>query len=265
MKRKLTIPGIGELLQLRLHDGVDVCVSKEIAEKNIWEPYETSLIVEKLRKGDVFLDIGANIGYYTVIASTIVGEKGKVIAYEPDEKNFELLAENVELNRLTNVHAFPAALSDCSGSGYIYLCENNKGDHRIYDTGESRKKLEIKLINADEHVPQITNRIDFIKIDTQGSETRIINGLKKLIEQNANHLSLIVEFWPYGLAKAGSSGHELLEILFSFDMSFFLIDHIEHRLIAVTKIDMLNWLKDIDSIPDNQGFANLFLAPQAAV
>ncbi|MCP4755638.1 MAG: FkbM family methyltransferase [Proteobacteria bacterium] len=257
MPKPLNIPGISQPLQLYVHPDVDIGVSQQIIQKQIWEPYETALVVENLKEGDVFLDVGANIGYYSVVASHLVGENGKVVAYEPDESNYHLLVENIKLNRLTNVESFRAALSDTDENGFIYHCDDNLGDHRIYDTGDQREKAEIRIVDANQHVSKSSRHLDFIKIDTQGSETRIIKGLESLIRFNQEHLTMIIEYWPYGLRKAGSSGDELTELLFAFDLDCFIIDHIDHRLIPATKDDLLPWVRETDSDPENQGFMNL--------
>jgi len=82
---RLEIPGLDSQLILRTHERSDICVSRQIRENHIWEPYETTLLVSRLKPGNVFLDIGANIGYYTILASAVVKDTGRVVAYDPEE------------------------------------------------------------------------------------------------------------------------------------------------------------------------------------
>ncbi len=94
----LRIPGLDRHLHLRVHSATDLHISRQIREQGIWEPYESSLVQQYLQPGDVFLDAGANIGYFTVLAAASVGAHGHVYAFEPEPRNFQLLRYNVELN-----------------------------------------------------------------------------------------------------------------------------------------------------------------------
>lgn len=259
MPCELNIPGITAPLRLQLHAGPER-VSEHIRQQHIWEPYETTLMVRHLQPGDVFLDIGANIGYYSVIAATLVGAHGTVIAYEPEAQNYKLLLANIALNHLTNVQPFMAALGDHNGKGHMYLCEDNKGDHQLYDDGSGRTESAVTIIHGDTHVSSLTKRVDFIKIDTQGSEVHILRGLQEVICSNREHLSMVIEFWPYGLRQAQTSGTELLEIIAGYDLPLFIIDHLAHRLIPACVTDLQPWVNNTDADPENHGFLNLFLS-----
>ncbi|MDY6824434.1 MAG: FkbM family methyltransferase [Thermodesulfobacteriota bacterium] len=259
----LNIPAITTPLAMHLHSQNDACVSKQIREAGIWEPYETALILAHLCRGGVFLDIGANIGYYTLLAAVVVGEEGLVVAYEPDEDNFTLLRKNLVLNNLTNARLVHAAVADYTGSGFIYRSEDNSGDHQLYDNGDGRCRRPAAVVHGGYHVREITRRVDFIKIDTQGSETAILEGLTDVILENRDHLAMIVEFWPYGLRKAGSSARAMLDVLAVFDMSLHLIDHIGCRIHAVCRQCLETWVADVESDPENQGFVNLLVLPHS--
>ncbi|MDY6905617.1 MAG: FkbM family methyltransferase [Thermodesulfobacteriota bacterium] len=257
----LNIPGVTTTLAMYLHPENDKCVSKQIREQGIWEPYETSLIVDYLGNGGVFLDIGANIGYYTVLAASIVGREGLVVAFEPDNDNFALLEQNLALNHMTNVRPICAAVSGHRGRGFLYRSTDNSGDHQLYDNGEGRSRMAADVVHGGDYVRSITRRVDFIKIDTQGSETGIVNGLSRIILSNREHLTMIVELWPYGLRKAGSSGHALLDMLADFDMPLYLIDHIGHRIYKVDRSCLDAWVAEVDADPANRGFVNLLILP----
>jgi FkbM family methyltransferase len=234
-------------------------VSHQIQKHRIWEPYETSLLVNHLKPGDVFLDIGANIGYYTILASAIVRDSGLVIAYEPDEENFRLLCENLALNHAVNVRPFHAAVSDYDGHGNLYLSRDNKGDHRLYDSGDGRCCRKAAVINAGDHLRSVTGQVNFIKIDTQGSEYSILRGLKGIVLENKHHLTMMVEFWPYGIRLSGASGGELLDLLESFDMRLNLIDHLNSQLWPVTPDFLRLWVAETEADVFNQGFINLLI------
>jgi len=97
-----------------------------------YEPYLTKLMLSKIKAGDVVIDIGANIGYDTVLFADKVGKKGKVIAIEPDPTNFEILQKNIKENKLFNVVAVQAAVGNENKKMKIFESEENFGDHRMW-------------------------------------------------------------------------------------------------------------------------------------
>jgi FkbM family methyltransferase len=258
---ELDIPALTPVLQMRLHPSGDQIISARLREERVWEAYETSLTVQHLHPGDVYVDVGANIGYFTLVAARCVGSEGKVIAYEPDADNFALLQANIALNQLTQVKAFQCALSDKNAVGKLFLSEDNFGDHRIYDSPGMRDSRDISLVKGDEHVAQHTTRIDFLKVDTQGSEFFVLNGLKPLLEKNHDHMRMIIEFCPYGIRHSGASGHDLVHLLDALQMQYHIIDHQRRCLIPAEPHHFDEWVNKMINEPFNEGFINLFVTP----
>ncbi len=193
-------------------DKWDEVVSQELLLSGKWEEYETELFKKHINKGDVVLDIGAHIGYYTLIAARSVGNKGKVYAFEPDLKNFKLLKKNVEENKYKNVVLVNKAVTDISGEVNLFINRKNTGDHRIYDSGGKRKTIGIQAIRLDDFFKNKTKRIDLIKMDIQGSEALAFKGGLRLIKENRN-IKILTEFWPHGLKLSGSSAQEYAKLL----------------------------------------------------
>ncbi|HQQ64258.1 MAG TPA: FkbM family methyltransferase [Pseudomonadales bacterium] len=260
---ELNIPGLPAGMLMQLHGSGDQIISAKLRQERCWEAYETSLTLQHLHPGDVYVDVGANIGYYTLIAAQRVGVHGKVIAYEPDTDNFALLQRNVALNQLSHVRIFPCALSDKNETGQLFLSEDNFGDHRIYGSGDHRKTRNITLLKGDEHVGQQTGRIDFLKIDTQGSEYFVVNGLHGLLEKNRGHLRMILEFCPYGIRHSGADGHELVRLLQDMKMQYHIIDHQQQCLIPAEAYHLDDWVSEMADDPLNEGFINLLVTPSA--
>ena len=98
-----------------------------------YEPYETKLILKQTKKGDVVVDVGANIGYYTILLADKVGKNGKVYAFEPDKLNFEILVKNIKANNLKNVIAVNAAVGRKNETKVLYKSEENLGDHKLFN------------------------------------------------------------------------------------------------------------------------------------
>jgi FkbM family methyltransferase len=195
-------------------------VTPAIAQTGVWESTETHWILENIEEGDIFLDIGANVGYYTVIAARVVGDTGRVYAFEPDPASFAFLDRNVRLNGFQNVTLELKAASDQNGAIKLYLDDRNKGDHRIYQTEKERPSVDIEAVALDDYFRDDVGRIDFVKIDTQGAEMLILQGMQGIMRSNEN-VRMAVEFWPHGLSGLGGTAEGLLEILESHDFLFF--------------------------------------------
>ncbi|WP_101760456.1 FkbM family methyltransferase [Oceanicoccus sp. KOV_DT_Chl] len=258
-KCPLQISGLDKPVELWVHGDGDLHVSKAIADTGIWEAFETQLILERLNAGDCFIDVGANLGYYTVLAANKVGPQGYVGAFEPEPNNFRLLLKNISANGVDFVDAVNAGLADKHSAGQLFLNKTNFGDHQIYDAGEQRDCCDIQLLNGSDYLQGKAKTVDLLKIDTQGAESKVIAGLLPILSQSGQGLSIIIEFWPYGLRKSGSSAHRLLDMLMTLHLPIHIIDHIAHQLVPCTEQQLREWVDMVDAIPEDQGFMNILL------
>lgn len=187
-----------------------------------YEPYLTKLMLSKIKTGDVVLDIGANIGYYTVLMADKVGKKGKVIAIEPDPTNFEILQKNIKENKLTNVVAVQAALGKENKKMKIFESTENYGDHRMWGkTGRETKEVFCRRL--DDLLKELEyTKIDFIKMDVQGFESWVVEGGKEMIENSKPIIFL--EYWPWGIKKAGAEVKQMMEFLRKIYKKIFWVD-----------------------------------------
>lgn len=145
-------------------------------------PDYLKVMQDNIKEGNTVLDIGANIGYYTLLMSKMVGRSGKVYSFEPEPKNFEILQKNIQLNNIENVVLSNLAMSDKSGKAFMEL-SNDSGQHRLSESG-----IEIQTTTIDEYFKDV--KIDFIKMDAEGSEGRIFKGMKQRLPP-----PLITEFY----------------------------------------------------------------------
>lgn len=251
--------------KLEVHASGDLHVSKDIGEFGVWEAYETKLLLEALPSDGVFVDAGANLGYYSVLAG-LKAQAGRVYSFEPEPKNFALLQSNIRLNALSNIDAFNLALSTEAGAGEIYLNPDNFGDHQIYSDGEARQSTQIELACGDEVLAGL-EYLNVLKVDTQGAEFQVLSGLQQLIrrslEREGNAVSMVVEFWPKGLARSGANADAVLDILLSYNLPMAIVDQQESRLIPCEEFHIRDWIVEVDNDPNNEGFLNLFLSNQA--
>ena len=187
--------------RLYLDDINDPIVSRAIRDAGAWEPVETALVSKLLSQGETVVDIGAHIGYFTVIFSHLVGKHGAVYGFEPEIDNFSLLQANILTNRLQNVTIENLALSSSSGVTHLYLSSDNKGDHRLAPT-PGRDEQEITYVTLDQYLSSDSQEIHFVKSDTQGHELEVLLGMAGVIERNKDHLCCLIEFSPGLLAAA---------------------------------------------------------------
>jgi len=219
---------------MRLHSlDKDIWVSGTLAKGLPYEAFETHWIQYLIRPGDVVFDIGAHIGYYTLLFSRLVGEQGKVLAFEPDPTNFGLLQQNVLLNGCANVALYNVAVSDQAGSLSLYLSHDNAGDHRIWKPEEFRPSVAVQAIALDLFINSRPFRVDFVKMDIQGAEAAALNGMIGLLRQQTR-LTLVTEFWPFGLKRAGASAEDFLHALVDLQCDLFVIDERHRHLVQVT-------------------------------
>ena len=205
----------GKTLNMDLRDQA---VSAAIFAEGIWEPGETKFIEQSLQPGMVFVDIGANIGYYSLIASSLVGSTGKVFAFEPDPKNFGLLQRNVAANQCQNVFMVQKAVAAVTRQLPLYRSSDNFGDHRTYEPRDKNVRqrdsgpapVAVEAVSLDEYLSGRLTNVDFIKMDIQGSEYDALVGMRRTLRQNPD-VTILTEFWPMGLRQAGVAPDHFLD------------------------------------------------------
>ena len=174
---------------------------------------EADLLSRLCKKGMRVVDIGANVGAFTMLLAQCTGQSGHVWAFEPDPGNYAILRRNIGLNRLNNVTALPFAVGNVSGTGKLYRSPF-QGDHRIRSSDPHRDVVPIDIISLDDFFPA-EERIDFIKMDIQGAEGMALQGMRKLLASTPG-IILFMEFWPKGLRETGFVPEQVLADLMSW-------------------------------------------------
>lgn len=224
----------------------------ELATREIYEPVETDLFLKNLPRGGVVLDIGANIGYYTLIAARLVGPQGRVYAFEPDPSNFQLLKKNVEANGYRNVVLVNKAVAQKTGTLRLFRNEVNLGDHRIYDSKDGRPSIAVAAVALDDFFKKIDKPVQFIKMDIQGAEASALDGMRGLIRKNRS-LKLVTEFSPKSLKTCGSDPGKFLRNLGEMGFRIQEISEKEGRVRAVQPQALLQRFPG-----GNEDYTNLF-------
>jgi FkbM family methyltransferase len=211
-----------------------------------YEPYESQLILSKVKSGDKVIDVGANIGYYTVLLAKKAGETGRVWAIEPEGKSLEILKKNIRENRLKNVKAIRAAASDKEEEMELRISKKNKGDHKLFGGGMRER---VKTIVLDEILAK-EGKIRMIKIDTQGWEPKVIEGAKKIIERDRP--IIFMEYSPASYKEAGLEEKRMREFLVAIYSEIWAIDE---WLYSYQKVKG-NWEKYVNP---KTGYADLWM------
>ncbi len=203
--------------------------------KNKQDAFEIDLLKKHIHKNATVLDIGANIGFYAIILSDIVGEKGLVHCFEPDAKNFEHLKKTTAAFK--NIKINNKAVGPRTEKLKIYTSKNLNVDHRTYKPEEYEQEIEIDAVSIDDHLAS-NPKVDFIKMDIQGFEMQAIQGMQTILEKNKD-VKLISEFWPYGLRKAGSSLTDYFIFLVSKGFTCYLLEETSLLKLTAEKVKSL--------------------------
>ena len=192
----------------------DWAVAPTMLFAHSWEPAETAIFKKYIKDGDVVVDAGAYIGYYTVLSSKLVGGKGKVYSFEPSQENYDVLVKNIKLNNCDNIHIVRKAVSDKQGTVTFYPNPCNASGSTMFKDYSTHNDHDPKVIvdttSLDDAIGN--GRADFIKMDIEGGETNALKGMTNVIKNNPQ-LKMIVEVFPIGLKNVGSSLEEFVESL----------------------------------------------------
>jgi len=178
----------------------------------IWEPYVTKTLEKILQPGDVFLDIGANFGYFSILASSIVRKNGYVIAFECNPNILPLLKENIALNKCKNVNVYEHALGDQTGEISFFLSDTDSGQGSL-DKDEGSEKINVKIFKYDDL--DLKERIKLIKIDVEGAELRVLKGMEKLFS-SGNRPYVICEISTKFNDRGGDDATSIFDFLSDF-------------------------------------------------
>ena len=187
----------GDVIYLDKFDSLNLSINPD------YEKESMDFIKNYIKKDNIIVDIGANIGYYTLFFAKLVPE-GMVYPFEPDTTNFELLRKNIKANHYTNIIPDNRALSDTPGVTYLMLNKLNTGGHRI--TNE-KTETPVFMMRLDDYI----KKVDFIKIDVEGAETMVINGMPNIIKNN--NLKMLVEYNKMGMKNFGVNPMEFIRLL----------------------------------------------------
>ncbi len=178
----------------------------------VYEREETNLVLGYLQPGMTFVDVGANIGYYTLMAASRVGPSGRVFSVEPSQYAVERLEKTVRENHLSQVTVVRGGLSDRASEERLFIPE--PGNHTPTMLGEANAPstaIQVKTLDVCLSEWNV-ERVDLIKIDVEGFEPRVLGGAAQAMAAGRIR-AILCEFNDYWLRRAGTSGRQLYEKL----------------------------------------------------
>lgn len=219
-------------------------ISTELLYKGIHEPKSTEVFKRYIQEGNCVVDIGANVGYFTLLSALLIGEMGRVFAFEPDPMNMIELQNNVDLNGFKNVRPSLIALSDYNGRSKFFLSSKESARHSLIETKEHDGSTMVEVAKLDDTIP--TNLpVHFLKTDTEGNELAVLKGAKETINRNYG-IKMLVEVY-YDALKANKV--EVMDlwnyITNDLDMKYiYCVDDYKKRMFQVTLNKLMKYLRE---------------------
>lgn len=236
----------------------------------IHEEATTALFKKVVKPGDVVLDLGANIGYFSLLAARLVGNNGKVFAFEPEPINFYYLMKNIGINNYLNIFAIQKAVSQETGKAKLFICSYDSGHHTInqcegieaYSQGRPTEKdsIEVDTVVLDEFLEKKTDRVDIIKMDVEGAEAHALAGMRNTLQRN-KRIKVFLEFFPLLLEKMGTSPEAFAQSLLNdFGFAVLAIGHDYNLQSCKEELIRVNSTKDLfDLLRGDMDHINLYL------
>ncbi len=190
----------------------DVCISPHIILDGVWEEWTEATLRRVLKRGMRVLEVGANVGYFTLLMAHLTGPSGSVYAFECDPELAQIAEDNVEINGFgARVTVDRRAVGESPGSAQFRRAQRHRGGgtlvadlQQIPQLRETeREALTVVVTTVDALLDQLGRTFDFVKIDAEGAETWILNGGTKLFGDRSQPLMLMIEFCPSFLREAG--------------------------------------------------------------
>ena len=205
-------------------DTRDRIVCAAITATREYEPQVAEVIRNVLRPGATFLDLGANVGYFTLFAAALVGPQGRVIAFEPRADNVALITLSLRENEFSNVELHPLAVAESNQEFKVYPEADNSLSQVVESTRQMAPAQRFQVVRAvqlDSFLDDLP-RLDVIKMDIDGNEVRALQGMRQLIRRHRP--AIVFEFAPEALQQVGRiEPAALLEGIFELGYDIHLI------------------------------------------
>lgn len=218
------------------------------------EAYELEIFKKILKPGMNVVDIGANFGLYSIMASRLVTEEGHVFSFEPEPSTYKVLENKLSRLDLKNVSLYNQALSNKEGTEKLYFDEGNVGGHSFSEKNiyKGNNYHEVSTNTLDNFFED--TKVDLIKIDTQGAEGLVFSGGLKILKRDKP--IILLEFWPHGMDEFDIKFDDLLDILDEIGYKISVIDKTSK---TIEKVDRKTLYELCDHDRNSLDFADVIL------
>ncbi len=222
-----------------------------------YEPFTADLIATHVKKLPIFIDIGAHYGFYTLLVAS-VSPNTRVLAFEPSPVNAAALRENVSLNGFSNIEVEELALSNSNESKIFHVAEaSDSGGFSNHPLAKTTQEIPVTARRLDSlQIDGVLNQPVLIKLDAEGHELEILEGMRSILEIN-HRLELVIEFNPKCLRSAGHRPAEVLEFISRLGYAIFFLDDKKRIPYKVLPQQFDEWTQNI-----NNGYVNVFCSRQ---
>jgi FkbM family methyltransferase len=175
-------------------DPMEESIHKQLILDGAREQKSSEIMQKFIRPDDIILELGANIGYYVLLESKVLSDKGYIYAVEPAPENVRLLKKNIELNGVKNIEVFDMAISDSKGTARLYMggaCNL----HSLINSGQDAQYVEVQTDTVDGFL-RGKKPVTFLRMDIEGYETQVIEGMEKTLS-SPDIKRLFVEIHPH--------------------------------------------------------------------
>jgi FkbM family methyltransferase len=216
-----------EIYHLDFHIEIHDTMGRKIYKRGSLHPEHTSfLLTLSFADDDVILDIGANIGWYSIVLKHNIRPKVTFYAFEPEPLNFELLTKNIAHNHITNIEAVNKAVAEKSGQSTLFLYHpKNSGRHSLLDINpQTNKSIQVETVNIEDFLKGQGidfKKIKLIKIDIEGYEVFALKNASALLQQLPY---MFIEYSPILIRQGGQDPAHFIRWLSDFGFNFYNID-----------------------------------------
>lgn len=243
----------------------DTIIYNAIERNGVWEPQELSWIFNNVKEGDICINVGANVGYFSSVMSKIVGKSGKVYAIEANPNFEQYIKKNSYNIKTNNVSILMFAAGSYTGEIDLFINTDNCGDNRVFDPEiitnvvhdhfSSKKELiKVRIDKVDNLVN--SDKVDIVLIDCQGWDHEVIRGMKNII--SISMPKILTEFVPKWITDLGEDPAQILKEYQDFGYDLFCPDlEINEPCNPIELLETMR-IKDV-------WFTNIYLKPDKSL
>lgn len=227
--RYLTTTAFGHKIFL---DTRDMTLAPHVIVDGLWESWITDRVIASLQEGMRAIEVGSNLGWYTLLIAQHIGEQGKLIAFEANKQLAQLTLDSVCINGFfSRVELHNLAVSDSTGKVDFFIRERHLGNSSLGEVSQThlddfydgQKRVTVSSVSLDQFLTGDDRKIDFMKIDAEGAEAKVFAGMENLLRENQD-ITIVMEYSPLQLKNLGTNPKEMMVFLYGLGFQSYRIE-----------------------------------------